>query len=75
MVKMNKNKSIIILLIGTFLIMVMSSGKIFAQPLPIPNVNLDISVGNEGKELVASLQLLLLLTVLSLVPADRKSVV
>lgn len=68
--KMNRNKSSLILIIATLFILFFSSGKIFAQPtLPIPNVNLDISVNSEGKELVASLQLLMLLTVLSLVPA------
>lgn len=70
MTKMSRNKSFLIMIIGTFLIMFLHSGNVFAEPsLPIPNVNLGISVNGEGGELVSSLQLLMLLTVLSLVPA------
>ncbi|NLP38053.1 MAG: flagellar type III secretion system pore protein FliP [Firmicutes bacterium] len=40
-----------------------------AQPLPIPNLNIDIGTATEPEQVVGSLQLLLLLTVLTLVPA------
>ncbi|RJX27877.1 MAG: flagellar biosynthetic protein FliP [Dethiobacter sp.] len=69
---MEKNKALLMLLIAltVTITILLSSGKASAQAfLPIPNLNLDIGMSGEGEGLVASLQLLLLLTVLSLVPA------
>ncbi|NLZ38494.1 MAG: flagellar type III secretion system pore protein FliP [Firmicutes bacterium] len=40
-----------------------------AQPLPIPNLNINVGTASEPQEVVGSLQLLILLTVLTLVPA------
>lgn len=69
MIKMGKNRALFILIMIAVYTLLCSS-KAAAQPLlPIPNINLDIGMAGEGEELVASLQLLLLLTVLSLVPA------
>ena len=69
MIKINRNKLFIVIMVGVFII-VFGYGMVFAENgLPIPNLNVDIGLSGEGGELVASLQLLLLLTVLSLVPA------
>lgn len=50
---------------------VFAAGTAYAQQpvLPLPNVSLEIGPAGEGTEMVASLQLLLILTVLSLAPA------
>lgn len=41
----------------------------YAQPLPLPRLNIDVGTTSEPGEIVGSLQLLLILTVLTLVPA------
>lgn len=67
-----KNKVLLPILILVVLVSFFFWGcsAAYAQTfLPIPNINLDIGLAGEGEELVTSLQLLLLLTVLSLVPA------
>lgn len=64
----NRNKVYLILPAAIFFLALFWQNRALAQPLPIPSLNLNIGTG-EGEELVASLQLLLLLTVLSLVPA------
>ncbi len=67
-----KNKALVFTLIGMAVATIIfgGCGRAYAQPfLPIPNINLDIGLAGEGEELVTSLQLLLLLTVLSLAPA------
>lgn len=43
--------------------------RVYAQPLPVPGVNLQIGTSSEPEQVVGSLQILLLLTVLTLVPA------
>ncbi len=63
-----KDKVVCFLIIAFLAVFVSAHAQ--AQPLlPIPDVNLEIGPGGEGEEMVSSLQLLLLLTVLSLVPA------
>ncbi|MBS4021279.1 MAG: flagellar type III secretion system pore protein FliP [Dethiobacter sp.] len=72
MTKKNTHKVFyfLLLMLGAILYVLLNSGKAAAQPmLPIPNLKLDIGTTGSGEELVASLQILLLLTVLSLVPA------
>jgi len=44
-------------------------GGAWAQPLPIPDINLQLGTATEPGQVIGSLQLLLLLTVLTLVPA------
>ncbi|MDO9573378.1 MAG: flagellar type III secretion system pore protein FliP [Candidatus Contubernalis sp.] len=71
MKKTNTNKKVILIL---FLLsaayLAYSRGQAAAQPLlPFPNLNIDVGTAGEPEEMVASLRLLLLLTVLSLVPA------
>jgi flagellar biosynthesis protein FliP len=70
---MSKNmlqKILPVFLIITVFYMFAGCNWALAEPiLPIPNINIDVGTAGEGAELVASLQLLLLLTVLSLVPA------
>jgi len=55
-----------LLVFAGFLSLARSAG---AQPLPLPEINLQIGTGTEPEQVVGSLQLLLLLTVLTLVPA------
>lgn len=51
-------------------VVLLASGQARAQPLPVlPNISIDIGGAAEGAGLVPTLQLLILLTVLSLVPA------
>lgn len=66
-----KNKRLVqLLMIAALISLLILSGKVYAEPvLPIPNLNVDIGMNGENGGLVSSLQLLLLLTVLSLVPA------
>ncbi len=55
---------------GAALAVLLWAGRAAAQPLPVlPNINIDIGGASEGAGLVPTLQLLVLLTVLSLVPA------
>jgi flagellar biosynthetic protein FliP len=56
---------------GLFLLLlaVLFSSRAGAQPLPFPNLNLEVNTSSEPEQVVGSLQLLLLLTVLTLVPA------
>lgn len=53
-----------------FLGILLPSAPVFAQPaIPIPNLNIDLGIATEPEQVVGSLQLLLLLTILTLVPA------
>ncbi|MCK4257451.1 MAG: flagellar type III secretion system pore protein FliP [Halanaerobiales bacterium] len=61
------NKTTVILLLLIFV--VIYSGTIKAEPIEIPNINLQIGESGEADDLVLSLKILLLLTVLSLAPA------
>ncbi len=56
-------------LVFFFLLAGLFSSRTGAQPLPIPNLNLDVGTSSEPEQVVGSIQLLLLLTVLTLVPA------
>jgi flagellar biosynthetic protein FliP len=57
-----------VLLLLTVLL-VLLPGRAAAAPLPLPNLNINLGTATEPQEVVGSLQLLLLLTVLTLVPA------
>ncbi len=63
-------KVIVVSFVVLVLFIFLSPDACQAQPfLPIPDINLEIGQAGEAEELVMSLQLLVLLTVLSLVPA------
>ncbi|MBS3898538.1 MAG: flagellar type III secretion system pore protein FliP [Dethiobacter sp.] len=66
-----RKKKIVILSLGMFLLLaLLQASPVFAQPaIPIPNLNLELGTATEPEQVVGSLQLLLLLTVLTLVPA------
>ncbi|MBT9173517.1 MAG: Flagellar biosynthetic protein FliP [Syntrophomonadaceae bacterium] len=65
-----KKKTIILSLIIFFLVTLLPAPQIFAQPaIPIPNLKLELGTATEPEQVVGSLQLLLLLTILTLVPA------
>jgi flagellar biosynthetic protein FliP len=65
-----KNKRRVFLSVGVLIfIMTVVVPRVSAQPLPIPNLNLEIGTSSEPQQVVGSLQLLMLLTVLTLVPA------
>ncbi|MBS4009008.1 MAG: flagellar type III secretion system pore protein FliP [Clostridium sp.] len=65
-----KKKTLIFSLCSFFLATLLLVSPVFAQPaIPIPNLNLELGTATEPEQVVGSLQLLLLLTVLTLVPA------
>ena len=66
MVEMAKPSMIIIVALIFGLLMV---GPAYGQPVPIPQINLEIGSSEEPVDFVASLQILGLLTILSLAPA------
>lgn len=43
--------------------------RVYAQPIPIPNLDINLGTATEPEQVVGSLQLLVLLTVLTMVPA------
>ncbi|PKM81942.1 MAG: flagellar biosynthetic protein FliP, partial [Firmicutes bacterium HGW-Firmicutes-13] len=62
-------KSFLVLLIITTLLLLSSSG-ILAQPLiPMPNLNIEVGTAEEPQEVVGTIQLLILLSLLAVVPA------
>ena len=71
MMNTKKSRSLFILLFLIFAVLLLSGCSPTDQgSLSVPtSVNLDVGVDGDGPELVASLQLLLMLTVLSLAPA------
>lgn len=66
-----KKKLKLLVILAAFLAVILAESVAFAQQpvLPLPSVSLEIGPAGEGTEMVASLQLLLILTVLSLAPA------
>lgn len=67
---MRKNKLFLTLLLALLLLQLLPLREAGAQPtIPIPNINLEVGTAEEPEQLVGSLQLLLLLAVLSLAPA------
>lgn len=60
---------LLLLLIALLPVLSFCASSASAQPFPIPNVNIDIGTSTEPEQVVGSLQLLMLLTVLTLVPA------
>ncbi|MHB1255922.1 MAG: flagellar biosynthetic protein FliP, partial [Dethiobacteraceae bacterium] len=66
-----RKKTTIIFSLGIFLLVTLLPAlPVFAQPaIPIPNLNIELGTATEPEQVVGSLQLLLLLTVLTLVPA------
>ncbi|MBS3946702.1 MAG: flagellar type III secretion system pore protein FliP [Dethiobacter sp.] len=53
----------------TLAVFCLARGGAWAEPLPIPDINLRLGTATEPGQVIGSLQLLLLLTVLTLVPA------
>ncbi len=53
----------------TAMLLFFSSGVLAQPTLPFPNLNINVDTAEEPEEVVGTIQLLLLLTVLSLVPA------
>lgn len=68
---MKKKKFLLVLLLLVGLVFLCSyAGKVQAQPtFPIPDINLQVGTAEEPEQLVGTLQLLLLLAMLSLAPA------
>ncbi len=63
-----RTKGLLVCLITLF-ILFFWAGPGFAEPVPIPNVDISISQSSQPQEVVDSLRILLLLTVLALAPA------
>lgn len=61
------NKAIAVVL--TIFIMLLAGQAVIAQPLELPSIDISIGDGEEGINLVLGLQLLLLLTILTLAPS------
>ena len=67
---MKLNKTFIKMIIFmTILVIVMSISVSAAPPLPIPKIGLDISTADNPEDVALSIQILFLLTILSLAPA------
>jgi len=67
---MKYNRSILKLLVFTaIMVMVLSIGVAAEPPLPIPKIGLDIDTADNPKDVALSIQILFLLTILSLAPA------
>ncbi|NLZ93491.1 MAG: flagellar type III secretion system pore protein FliP [Firmicutes bacterium] len=62
-----KSKLFLLALVVVFLVLPAANAK--AETLPIPNLNINVGTASDPQEVVGSLQLLILLTVLTLVPA------
>lgn len=67
--KKNSYKKIILLSIIVIAMLFMSSSVYAAPTLPIPKVGIDVDTAKNPKEVSSSIQVLLLLTVLSLAPS------
>ncbi|NLJ99966.1 MAG: flagellar type III secretion system pore protein FliP [Clostridia bacterium] len=65
---MTRKGKTIILMLG-FIFLLFFPSKVLAQPLPVPDINLQIGQSENPEEVVGTLQFLVLLTVLALVPA------
>lgn len=66
---MKRTKLLVGLVFFLFFGLVVAVDQAWAQPIPVPRVNIDVGQSTEPQAVVDSLRLLLLLTVLSLVPA------
>ncbi|HHY14250.1 MAG TPA: flagellar type III secretion system pore protein FliP [Thermoanaerobacterales bacterium] len=64
---MRKKYKFLILIIICFSLIVIQNTKV--QAVPLPNVNIDIGTSEEPENIVTSIQILLLLTILSIAPA------
>ncbi len=63
-------KKSIIVLLAVIALLLMYTSMAIAQPiLPLPNLNIDVDTAEEPQEVVGSLQLLIILAVLTMVPA------
>ncbi len=69
MVKLNKVKLIYIFLIGIFLVMTVTGIAYGAATFPIPRIQVGVEPAETPTEIAQSLQILILLTVISLAPA------
>lgn len=56
-------------LICSFLFLLFASALVYAAPVPIPNINIGVSQTNDPAEISTAIQVMLLLTVLSLAPS------
>lgn len=69
-VSKRKTSDLTIIILFTSLFMLMFSTGVSAEPLiPIPNINLNVETAKQPQQVVDSVKLLILLTLLSLVPA------
>ncbi|NLM53107.1 MAG: flagellar type III secretion system pore protein FliP [Firmicutes bacterium] len=69
MIKLNKGQKYLCCSVAALLVLILVAPA-QAQPLPLPNLNIEVGgTATEPEQVVGSLQLLLLLTVLTLVPA------
>lgn len=64
-----RRKWLILLFILVLFIILLGSAQAWAEPVPLPRVDLTIDQSDQPQEVVDSLRLLVILTVLSLVPA------
>jgi flagellar biosynthetic protein FliP len=66
---MLKRKSIIIITLTVLLILATGIFNAWCEPLPIPKIGLDIEAAENPKDVALSMQILFLLTILSLAPS------
>ncbi|MGE5676481.1 MAG: flagellar type III secretion system pore protein FliP [Pseudomonadota bacterium] len=66
---MVKKKSIVIIALTVVLIIAAGSFNAWCEPLPIPKIGLDIEAAENPQDVALSMQILFLLTILSLAPS------
>lgn len=66
---MGKKKSIVFIALTVVLIIVAGSFNAWCAPLPIPKIGLDIEAADNPQDVALSMQILFLLTILSLAPS------
>jgi flagellar biosynthetic protein FliP len=69
--KMNKFclRKIVVVFLGMLVLYFLSAGNVVAAPLPLPQIGVEIGTAETPQEVALSLQILALLTILTLAPA------
>lgn len=66
---MNKKRSILIMILVMFGILIASNVVAYAEPLEVPDVNISIGKSETPSDYVGNIKLLIVLTIISLLPA------